>query len=689
MKNISLSIVAIGLAGACTQPGDPGTADSPAEDGAASASPYAVRPVHVGAAVEHGAVVSSALWVDPQVPGDSLVLAAAEIGGVVAHTLDGRTAAVIRGPNAAHVVVVPDVVRDGERAPLVVVYDLNGSEIIAHRLDRDPLRLRPVTSQPILIEDEVTGLCHYRSRLSGSDYLYAVTDRGYIFHYELYDTGEGIGGRLLRTIPSGKGSGFCAVDPRDGTLYVSEEETGVWGLDAEPERDTTRRALDLRAPFGALGDDLKGVAVYQADADTSYLVVSDAAEARLAIRRLPGGGDVGAVSVEGAGEAEGMVASAAALGPEFPAGLLAIANEGDEGSDLVLVDWRVVADGLGLTVAAGDAPASPQPAVVRPALETEQVASYGDAADDPAIWVHPDDPSLSLVIGTDKQSGLYVYDLEGRILQTLPDGQINNVDVRYGFPLGDSNVDIVAGSNRSDDSINVYRVDAGERRLVNAAAGALPTGFSDPYGSCLYRSAQSGEYYLFINEGDSGEFRQWRLFDDGSGRVAADLVREFPVGSQTEGCVADDELAHLYVGEEDVAIWKYSAESDGGPERVRVDGTGDDGNLTDDVEGLALWLGAGGTGYLVASNQGANNYAVYRREDDNAFIGIFHIVADASAGVDGASETDGLAVSSAALGDAFPRGLLVVQDGRNIAPEERQNFKYVSWADVAGALELE
>lgn len=686
MKNIGLIIIAMGLAGACARTDGQG---AEADEKPTADVPAVVRAAGAGPAVEHGAVVGTALWVDPEAPGDSLVLAAAEIEGVVAHTLDGRTAAVLSGPHAAHVVVVPDVPWDGERAPLVVVYDLGGSEIVAHRLDRDPLRLRSVTQQPILVEDEVTGLCHYRSRLSGSDYLYAVTDRGYILHYELYLTDAGIGGRLLRTIPSGKGSGFCAVDSRDGTLYVSEEETGVWGLDAEPEGDTTRRPLDLRAPFGGLGDDLKGVAVYQADADTSYLVVSDAAEARLAVRRLPGGEDAGAVSVEGVGEADGMAASAAALGPDFPGGLLAIANEGDGGSNLVLVDWRVLADTLGLAVAAGEAPASSQAAVVRPVLETENAKSYGDAADDPAIWVHPEDPSLSLVIGTDKQSGLYVYDLEGRLLQSLPDGQINNVDVRYDFPLGDANVAIVAGSNRSDDSINVYRIDAGERRLVNAAAGTLPTGFSDPYGSCMYRSAESGEYYVFINEGDSGEFRQWRLFDDGAGRVAADLVREFPVGSQTEGCVADDELGHLYVGEEDVAIWKFRAEPDGGETRVRVDATGEEGNLTDDVEGLALWIGEGGSGYLVASNQGANNYAVYRRQDENAFIGIFHVVADAGAGVDGASETDGLAVSSAALGEAFPQGLLVVQDGRNIAPEARQNFKYVSWADVAEALQLE
>jgi 3-phytase len=90
----------------------------------------------------------------------------------------------------------------------------------------------------------------------------------------------------------------------------------------------------------------------------------------------------------------------------------------------------------------------------------------------------------------------------------------------------------------------------------------------------------------------------------------------------------------------------------------------------------------------VLSNQGADNYAVYRREGDNAFVGIFHIVADAGRGIDGVSETDGLDVTSAPLGARFPEGLLVVQDGRNLSPRERQNFKYVSWREIAGALGL-
>jgi 3-phytase len=104
---------------------------------------------------------------------------------------------------------------------------------------------------------------------------------------------------------------------------------------------------------------------------------------------------------------------------------------------------------------------------------------------------------------------------------------------------------------------------------------------------------------------------------------------------------------------------------------------------------MSLWPGANGKGYLVVSNQGEDNYTVYRRERANEFVGKFHVVANEELGIDGASETDGLDVASAALGTAFPRGLLVVQDGRNLSPPDRQNFKLVSWEVVARALGLD
>jgi 3-phytase len=198
-------------------------------------------------------------------------------------------------------------------------------------------------------------------------------------------------------------------------------------------------------------------------------------------------------------------------------------------------------------------------------------------------------------------------------------------------------------------------------------------------------AAPGGGHYVFVNETGSGRFRQW-LIEDGPGGIDATMVREFSVGSQAEGCAADDELGDLYVAEENVALWRYSADPAGDDARVSIDRVGGANGLAADLEGVAIWRGAGGSGFVVVSNQGANNFAVYRRGEDNAFIGLFAIVDNAALGIDGVTQTDGLEVTRSSFGPRFPDGLLVVQDGSNQATISRQNFKYIPWRAVAEAL---
>jgi 3-phytase len=677
---LPLPIAALVLA-ACGADVQTEAIDGP-EEAATARESLSVAPSAATAPVAHGSLVNAAFLHDAR-DGSSLVVGAAGIAGLEVYRADGTRLAGIDDIEAGLVTTAPGARIGDETADLVVVYDATTAALAAYVFVAG--RFEKMMPEPIRVADEVTGLCHYRSPFAGSDYLYAVTDAGLIHHYELYSVPQGIAGRLLRTIPSAKGSGFCAVDPRDGALYVAEETNGVWRIGAEAEEDTTREAVDLVAPFGTLSDDVKGIAVYPVDDELSYLFVSDLGNERIAVYRLPDGEPVASFSVEGLSEPEGIALSGAGDGALF-----AIADEdpADGGSDIKLVDFTALANSLGLE-GAGAATDPDAPKVVQPVVETDVIPTWGDSADDPAIWVHPDDPGQSIVIGTGKKSGLYVFDLEGRTLQVLEDGRMNNVDLRDGFPLGGKSVTIVAASNRSNDGISLYRLDPATRKLVDVSAGVQSTGFTDPYGLCLYKSASDDAFYAFVNEGGDGKVRQLKLADNGKGRVAAELVREFAVGSQAEGCVADDQQGTLYIAEEDLGLWKYSAEADGGDARTAIDSTGDDGRLTDDVEGVALYDAGDGKGYLVVSNQGENNYAVYRREGDNEFVGFFSIVANAVDGIDGASETDGLDVSSAALGSRFPGGLLVVQDGRNIAPEERQNFKYVSWTEIASVLGID
>ena len=316
-------------------------------------------------------------------------------------------------------------------------------------------------------------------------------------------------------------------------------------------------------------------------------------------------------------------------------------------------------------------------------VETEPVASINDAADDPAIWVHPTDPARSLVIGTDKKNGLDVYDLSGKRVQTLPDGRMNNVDIRYDFPLAGRKIAIVAATNRTDQTLALYGVDA-HGRLSNVADGKIATGLADPYGLCMYRNSD-GEYFVFANDGDTGAFKQWQLEARGD-KVGARVVREFLVGSQAEGCAADDGTGHLYIAEEDVGLWRYSASPNGGDVRAQVDSVAG-GNLTADAEGVTIFYGSGESGYLIVSSQGSNDYNVYRRDGENTFLGKFAIV-DSPAGIDGTTDTDGIDVTSAPLGSAFPHGVFIAQDGKNTSPSAAQNFKLVPWESIAKALNL-
>ena len=231
-------------------------------------------------------------------------------------------------------------------------------------------------------------------------------------------------------------------------------------------------------------------------------------------------------------------------------------------------------------------------------------------------------------------------------------------------------------------------MDPSAGKLVNVADGEQPSGLSDPYGQCMYRSRRSGRTYVFISDPD-GLVRQWELVPTGSGKVRAKTVRDIKFGSQTEGCVADDQRGILYVAEEDVGLWRVGAEPSASATPTSVDKVASNPKLKDDLEGVGLYDLGGGRGYLVVSSQGNNSYAVYRREGGNAYLGSFSVIAEPASGIDGISETDGLDVSSANLGPGFESGAMIAQDGRNVLPVENQNFKFVPWSEIAKALKLE
>ncbi len=637
-----------------------------------------------------GTPFGAVLWSHPTEPARSLVVGASGNAGVTLTSMDGRPRSRFPGFVADAIALTYGFDAGSGQVPLIIVHDRGAAALRAFAVDAATKELREVTGTPARVKAELTGLCLYRSPITGKSYAFAATDPGELQQWELSARNGAVHGRLVRNIAVGSGAGPCVADDSAQVVYVADEAVGIWRIAAEPEADLAdRELLDLTAPRGHLGEEVKGLALRHG-ATTTYLLAADEDAAAVHVYELPKGTHVGQFSLAGVDDPqfESLWAGFAAASRD-DGGVVLVPDEGSAPAVLV-VRWNEVANALKLPVDAARDPrvvAPTEARTVKADVETEPVEDYGDAADDPAIWVHPTDPQLSMVIGSQKKRGIEVYDLAGKRLQVLPDGRTNNVDLRQGVLLGGKHRDIVAGSNRDHRTLTLYEIDPVTRKLTDVAAAPIPTGMRDPYGLCMYHSAKSGKLYVFISNPDAGEFRQWEIEPEGD-KLAAKLVREFTVGTQAEGCAADDDTGALYIAEEDVGLWRYPAEPDDPTPRRQIDSTTDAGRLKADVEGVAIYRVENGAGYLLVSNQGADNFAVYRREGDNDFVGFFSIVANDESGIDGVSETDGLEVTSASLGRRFPKGLLVVQDGRNITPVERQNFKLVSWERVAAALGL-
>lgn len=334
----------------------------------------------------------------------------------------------------------------------------------------------------------------------------------------------------------------------------------------------------------------------------------------------------------------------------------------------VLLASLVVAGGCATMPITGD------PAVAVTALaETVPVGTANeDAADDPAIWRNAADPAKSLVVATDKKGGLYVYDLAGKQKSFLPAPGLNNVDL---IELPGGRV-LVAASDRSDLAnarIHLSLLDTASGALE--PAGSHPVGPGEAYGICFGGVAGDGEVTVYSAPKNGVIYES--SFLPGSPVAVTSTLATVP--TQPEGCIADTRTGTLYIGEEDAGIWAIDTES--GAKRMVA--AIDNKMLVADVEGLALARQGKDGGYLVASSQGDNAYAVFRLPGMEP-LGRFRI----AAGTFGATEeTDGIELDIRSFGAAYPAGLFIAQDGMN-APAA-QNFKLVSWQDVKAALGLE
>jgi 3-phytase len=233
---------------------------------------------------------------------------------------------------------------------------------------------------------------------------------------------------------------------------------------------------------------------------------------------------------------------------------------------------------------------------------------------------------------------------------------------------------IVAASDRNDEAralLRLYLLDTGKAALE--PLGTVPGGEGEAYGVCLWQGLDGLHAYSVLKEGTVNEY----LLEPSGKGFTGKLLRERKLASQPEGCVVDPRDGTLFVGEEDTGIWRFTAQDTTGKLVAKADGK----HLTADVEGLALVTDGASGGWLVASSQGDNAYALFDLATGKP-AGRFRINGGT---LGGTSDTDGIEVILGDFGPAFPEGLFVAQDGDN-APKA-QNFKMLSWREIRTALD--
>jgi len=320
--------------------------------------------------------------------------------------------------------------------------------------------------------------------------------------------------------------------------------------------------------------------------------------------------------------------------------------------------------------------------VIQPVIITDTLLHD---TDDPAIWINPRDVSKSLVLGTDKDSsgGLYVFDLQGKIDTALSVTGLqrpNNVDIEYGLLLGNKRVDIAVTTERLTHKLRVYSLP--DMRPLDGDGlpvfeGELKEGYRDLMGIALYRNP-GGEIYVIVGRKtgpvDNSYLWQYLLQDDGTGKLNAKLVRKFgnySGKSEIEAIAIDDKLGYVYYSDEGTGVRKYHADPLKGNEELALFARE---GFSEDHEGISIYASTDSTGFILVSDQGANQFHIFSREGDNGqphlhkFLKVVKVAA---------KQSDGSEMVSTPLNSQFKHGLFVVMN-------DEKNFHYYTPESVIG-----
>jgi len=300
------------------------------------------------------------VWLHPHNPEKSTIITSdKKAGRLFVYDLSSKILQSITLPKPGNVDTRRSFPLGGKEVDIVAVNQRKGGyKIRVFAVDSSFRTLHAVDSGGIPTGKNYGG-CLYHSCKTGNFYFITTSKSGFLEQYRLFEKEKGgVSGRLVRSIPLGPCEGIVAHD-ESGTLYVSEEEKGIWAFGAEPE-DPAQGKLIAAVGKNGLTADIEGLTICRTTGKGGYLIASSQGSSTFCVYRLTEGYPfAGSFTVEGVQDTDGIDVLNTPLDTHFPHGLFACHNGRDKtGCPVMLVPWEQVAGGIGIPFE-GDTASSP------------------------------------------------------------------------------------------------------------------------------------------------------------------------------------------------------------------------------------------------------------------------------------------------------------------------------------------
>ncbi|HOB14767.1 MAG TPA: phytase [Novosphingobium sp.] len=289
-----------------------------------------------------------AIWLNRRDPSASLIVATDKKAGLYVYGLDGKVRHFVADGRLNNV----DLIDMGRAGVMVVASDRNDKAAARLRL----YRLDTVAAQlvPLAVLDggagEAYGLCLVR-RGSSFD-AFSVLKDGLVAQVRV-SLGKTPAGTIVRYVKVPTQTEGCVVDSRSETLYVGEEDVGIWAFDARARGPVVGR-LAVKVDGTRLVADVEGLALARQGRKGGWLVASSQGDNAYSLYRLPdleyagrfriAKGAFGSVE-----ETDGIELKLGNFGPDYPLGLF-VAQDGmnePAAQNFKLVSWADVLAALG------------------------------------------------------------------------------------------------------------------------------------------------------------------------------------------------------------------------------------------------------------------------------------------------------------------------------------------------------